>query len=60
MGAPSLEFSAFLNAELVANRTPFDAGIGTAAPVRGFRPRRGARSMGLNVPKPIIVTFRPD
>src|SRR5665647_2969843 len=60
MGAPSLEFNADLNAELVANRTPFDAGIGTAAPVRGFRPKRAERVAGLNVPKPITVTFRPD
>src|SRR5450759_3683688 len=60
MGAPSLEFNADLNAELVANRTPFDAGIGTAAPVRGFRPKRAERVAGLNVPKPITVTFCPD
>ena len=57
---PSLGFNADLNVEPVANRTPFDAGIGTTAPVLGFRPTRGPRAAGLNVPKPITVTFRPD
>ncbi len=57
---PSLGFNADLNAEPVANRTPFDAGIGTTAPVRGLRPTRGPRSAGLNVPNPETVTFRPD
>ncbi len=57
---PSLGFNADLNAEPVANRTPFDAGIGTAAPVRGLRPTRGPRVVGLNAPNPITVTFRPD
>ena len=60
METPSLGFNADLNAEPVANRTPLDAGIGTAAPVRGFLPTRGARSVGENVPKPTTVTFRPD
>ena len=58
--SPSLGFNADLNAEPVANRTPFDAGIGTASPVLGFRPTRGPRVVGLNAPNPITVTFRPD
>jgi hypothetical protein len=57
---PSLGFNADLNAEPVANRTAFDAGIGTTAPVRGFRPRRGPRALGMNDPNPTTVTFRPD
>jgi hypothetical protein len=57
---PSLGFNADLNAEPVANRTAFDAGIGTTAPVRGFRPRRGPRAFGMNDPNPTTVTFRPD
>ena len=57
---PSLGFNADLNAEPVANRTPFDAGIGTTAPVRGLRPTRGPRAVGLNAPNPITVTFCPD
>ncbi len=60
MDTPSLGFNADLNVEPVANRTPFDAGIGTTAPVRGFRPTRGARAVGVNVPKPTTVTLRPD
>jgi len=59
MDTPSLGFNADLNVEPVANRTPFDAGIGTTAPVRGFRPTRGARSVGVNVPNPTTVTLRP-
>jgi hypothetical protein len=57
---PSLGFNADLNVEPVANRTAFDAGIGTTAPVRGFRPRRGPRALGMNDPNPTTVTFRPD
>ena len=57
---PSLGFNADLNAEPVANRTAFDAGIGTTAPVRGFRPTRGPRALGANDPNPTTVTFRPD
>ncbi len=57
---PSLGFNADLNADPVANRTPFDAGIGTAVPVRGFRPTRGPRALGVNDPNPTTVTFRPD
>ena len=60
IATPSLGFNACLNAEPVANRTPFDAGIGTTAPVLGFRPTRGPRAVGVNAPKPITVTFRPD
>ena len=60
IASPSFGFNADLNAEPVANRTPFDAGIGTTAPVRGFRPTRGPRSTGLNEPNPETVTFRPD
>jgi hypothetical protein len=60
IASPSLGFNADLNAEPVANRTPFDAGIGTTAPVRGFRPTRAPRSTGLNEPNPTTVTFRPD
>jgi hypothetical protein len=59
IGTSSLRFNADLNAEPVANRTPFDAGIATAAPVRGFLPSRGARRTGVNVPNPTMVTFRP-
>src|SRR5450631_1560092 len=60
MDTPSLGVNADLNVEPVANRTPFDAGIGTTSPVRGFRPTRGPRAEGLNAPNPITVTFRPD
>ena len=60
MDTPSLGVNADLNVEPVANRTPFDAGMRTAAPVRGFRPRRAARAVGVNVPNPTTVTFRPD
>ena len=60
MGAPSLGFNADLNVEPVANRTPFDAGIGTTAPVRGFLPIRAARPIGLNDPNPTTDTFRPE
>ena len=60
MDNPSSGFNADLNAEPVANRTPLDAGIDTAAPVRGFLPTRGARSVGENVPKPTTVTLCPD
>ncbi len=60
IASSSLGFNADLNAEPVANRTPFDAGIGTTAPVRGLRPTRGPRSIGLNEPNPTTVTFRPD
>ncbi len=56
----SLELNADLNAEPVANRTAFDAGIGTTAPVLGLRPTRGPRLTGWNVPNPTTVTFRPD
>jgi hypothetical protein len=60
MDVSSLGFNADLNAEPVANRTPFDAGIGTTAPVLGFRPTRGPRAIGLNAPNPVTVTFRPE
>ena len=60
MDTPSLGVNADLNVEPVANRTPLDAGIGTTAPVRGFRPTREARRVGVNVPNPTTVTFRPD
>jgi hypothetical protein len=60
MGAPSLGFNADLNVEPVANRTPFDAGIGTTAPVRGFLPIRAARRIGLKVPNPMTDTFLPE
>jgi hypothetical protein len=60
MGTSSLGINADLNAEPVANRTLLDAGMRTAAPVRGFRPVRAARRTGVNVPNPTTVTFRPD
>lgn len=35
------------------------AGISTASPVCGLRPMRSARSLVLNVPKPIMATSPP-
>ena len=42
-----------------ANRTPFAAATFTGSPVRGFRPSRAFRWLGLKAPNPVIATFLP-
>jgi hypothetical protein len=57
--APARLFNAVLKAEEGVNFTPFDAAILTGTPVRGLRPVRAARAVGVNVPNPKIDTLLP-
>jgi hypothetical protein len=59
-GSAALPLSTSLSIALAAKRTPRDAEMLTGAPVRGFRPRRAPRCVGLKLPKPATTTRRPD
>jgi hypothetical protein len=52
--------SAALKAVAGANFTLVEAAMGTASPVRGFRPKRAARDVCEKVPKPNTVTRTPE
>ncbi|HLN42553.1 MAG TPA: hypothetical protein VK215_08860 [Acidimicrobiales bacterium] len=59
-GGDALPFRTSLNVPLAAKRTPRDAETLTGAPVRGLRPMRAPRCVGLKLPKPATTTRRPD
>jgi hypothetical protein len=59
-GSTALPFRTSLSIALAAKRTPCDAETLTGAPVRGFRPMRAPRCVGLKLPKPATTTRRPD
>jgi hypothetical protein len=58
--AAFLALSASLKPAAGLKRMPFEAAIFTGAPVRGLRPVRALRCVGLKLPKPYRVTFCPD
>jgi hypothetical protein len=59
-GGATFPFRMSLSIPLAAKRTPRDAEMLTGAPVRGLRPMRAPRCVGLKLPKPATTTRRPD
>ncbi|HEY5024289.1 MAG TPA: hypothetical protein VII76_04870 [Acidimicrobiales bacterium] len=59
-GGAALPLRMSLSIPLAAKRTPRDAEMLTGAPVRGLRPMRAPRCVGLKLPNPAITTRRPD
>jgi hypothetical protein len=59
-GGAALPFRMSLSIPLAAKRTPCVAEMLTGAPVRGLRPIRAPRCVGLKLPKPATTTRRPD
>jgi len=59
-GGAAFPFRMSLSIPLAAKRTPRDAEMLTGAPVRGLRPMRAPRCVGLKLPKPATTTRRPD
>jgi len=58
--AAFFELSANLNPAAGLKRMPLEAAIFTGWPVRGLRPVRALRCVGLKLPKPYMVTRLPD
>jgi hypothetical protein len=59
-GGATFPFRMSLSIPLAAKRTPRDAEMLTGAPVRGLRPMRAPRCVGLKLPNPATTTRRPD
>ena len=59
-GGAALPLRTSLSIPLAAKRTPRDAEMLTGAPVRGLRPLRAPRCVGLKLPKPATTTRRPE
>jgi len=59
-GGAALPFRMSLSIPLAAKRTPRVAEMLTGAPVRGLRPMRAPRCVGLKLPNPATTTRRPD